>query len=109
MLETGEIGRFGGVGNYTSYCRCAKAERRSNEKKKGKNNGKNGNRYLAWAYVEGAQFMRRHCEKAKRFYQRKLAKTNEYVAGKALASKLTKACYFILRDRVEFDMERMFG
>jgi transposase len=35
MLETGDIGRFAGVGNYASYCRCVGSERRSNGKRKG--------------------------------------------------------------------------
>ena len=33
MLETGDIKRFEGVGNYTSYCRCVDSRRMSNGKK----------------------------------------------------------------------------
>ena len=49
MLETGEIGRFAKVGHFTSYARCVDAQRLrlSNEKKKGANNAKCGNPYLA--------------------------------------------------------------
>ena len=93
MLEVGDIGRFDQVGNYSSYCRCVKSERRSNEKKKGEGNRKNGNKYLAWAYVEAAYFARRFCPNAKRFYQRKMAKTNKIVATKALGNKLARASY----------------
>ena len=109
MLETGPISRFAKVGNYTSYCRCAKAKRTSNHKAKGSNNRKNGNRYLSWAYVEAAHFARRYMPQAKSFYQRKAAKTNTSVATKALASKLSKACYFIMRDQVPFDKDKIFG
>ena len=35
MLETGDIGRFATVGDYTSYCRCVRATHTSNGKKKG--------------------------------------------------------------------------
>lgn len=42
MLEAGDIGRFDQVGSYSSYCRCIKSERRSNTKKKGERNRKNG-------------------------------------------------------------------
>jgi hypothetical protein len=42
------------VGDYSSYRRCVESERLSNGKKKGENNKKNGNNYLAWAYVEAA-------------------------------------------------------
>jgi transposase len=46
----------------------------SNGKKKGQGNSKNGNKYLAWAFVEAANFAIRFNEQAKRFYQRKAAK-----------------------------------
>jgi len=67
-LETGDIRRFPKVGNYSSYCRCVSSQRLSNEKKKGENNRKNGNKYLGWAFVEAANFARRYCPYAKRFY-----------------------------------------
>jgi len=109
MMETGEISRFRKVGNYTSYCRCVKSSRSSNQKQKGQNNRKNGNKYLEWAYVEAANFIRRYCPEAKAWYQRKKAKTNRVVATKALASKLAKACYFIMKDQVDFDVKKIFG
>jgi len=107
-LETGDINRFADAGNYSSYCRCVQAERISNKKKKGQGNSKNGNKYLAWAFVEAAAFAIRHNESARRFYQRKSAKTNKVVARKALSNKLAKACYYIMRDQVPFDNERLF-
>lgn len=109
MLEVGDIGRFPQVGNYSSYCRCVKSERISNGKKKSENNRKNGNKYLAWAYVEAANFGRRFCPGAQRFYQRKLAKTNSIVAIKALANKIARASYFLMRDQVPFDEAKLFG
>ena len=109
MLETGDIGRFAKVGNYSSYCRCVKSSRSSNEKKKGENNRKNGNRYLSWAYVEAANFIRRYCPEAKKWYQRKLSRSKQVVATKALASKVCKACYFIMKDQVDFDVKKIFG
>ena len=54
MLETGDISRFKNVGNFASYARCVDSKRESNNKKKGSNNRKNGNKYLAWAFVEAA-------------------------------------------------------
>jgi transposase len=47
----------------------------SNGKKKGVGNVKNGNKYLAWAFVEAAHFAIRYEPKIKRFYQRKKTKT----------------------------------
>src|SRR5207253_2713717 len=75
-LETGTIGRFPTVGNYASYCRCVDSTKISNGKRKGQGNVKNGNPYLAWAYMEAAQFAIRFNPRAQRFYQRKLAQSN---------------------------------
>ena len=60
LLETGPIERFARVGNYASYARCVDSQRLSNGKKKGEANRKNGNRYLAWAFVEAANFAVRY-------------------------------------------------
>ena len=108
MLEVGDIARFPKVGDYSSYCRCVKAERLSNGKKKDENNRKNGNRYLSWAYVEAANFAIRSYPYAQAFYQRKMAKTNGTVAIKALGNKLARASYYIMRDQVPYDPKRLF-
>lgn len=109
LLETGPIERFVGVGNFASYARCVDSVRTSNGKKKGEGNTKNGNPYLAWAFVEAANFARRYCAEAKRFYERKQAKTNHVVAVKALAHKLARACYHILKEGKPFDVKRCFA
>jgi transposase len=71
MLETGDIERFANVGNYASYCRCVGSRKISNGKRKGSGNTKNGNKYLAWAFVEAANFAIRFNSKIKGFYQKK--------------------------------------
>ena len=108
LLETGEITRFNSPGNFSSYCRCVESKRISNSKKKGENNKKNGNAYLGWAFVEAANYAIRFSDPIKKYYQRKLGKTNRVVAIKTIANKLSKACYFMLRDKVEFDMKKLF-
>jgi len=109
LLETGPIERFAGVGNYASYARCVDSAHTSNFKKKGEGNRKNGNKYLSWAFVEAANFAVRYCPEAKRFFERKKAKTNKTVATKALAHKLARACYHILKDRAPFEVARCFA
>ena len=108
MLETGTVARFANVGNFSSYCRCVDSRRESNGKKKGEGNAKNGNKYLAWAFVEAAHFAVRFCPEAKRFHDRKRRKTNGIVATKALAHKLARACYHMLREHKPFDVKRCF-
>lgn len=109
MLETGTVTRFAGVGNFSSYCRCVDSLRESNGKKKGEGNTKNGNKYLAWAFMEAANFALRYCPEAKRFYERKKSRTNRIVALKAVAHKLARACYHILREQQPFDVKRCFA
>ena len=108
-METGDISRFSTVGEYASYCRCVPACRISNAKTKGRGNRKNGNKYLAWAFIEVAHSSKRYCPPAKVFYDRKSIKTNKIVAAKALAHKLARACFYIMRDHVDFDSPRIFG
>jgi len=108
MLEAGPVARFAEVGNFASYCRCVDTQRESNGKKKGEGNGKNGNKYLAWAFVEAANFALRYCPQAKSFYERKKRKTNDVVAIKALAHKLARACYHMLREQKPFEVNRCF-
>jgi len=109
MLETGDINRFSKVGHFASYSRCVGSKRTSNEKKKGSGNRKNGNKYLSWAFVEGANYLIRYNDKAKRFYERKVKKTKSVVARKALAHKLARASFFIMRDQCLFDENLMFS
>lgn len=109
LLETGPIERFADAGNFASYARCVDSVHTSNGKKKGEGNTRNGNKYLAWAFVEAANFALRYSAEAKRFYERKKAKTNNVVAIKALAHKLARACYHILKDGKPFDVTRCFA
>jgi len=108
MLEVGDISRFPKVSNYSSYCRCVKSERLSNKKKKGEGNRKNGNKYLAWAYVEAANFAIRSYPEFQSFYNRKKAKTNGIVAIKALSNKLARSSYYVMRDQVPYDVKKLF-
>lgn len=108
LYETGPIERFSKVGHYASYCRCVQSQRRSNHKKKGQANRRNGNPYLSWAFAEAACFARRYQPLARRYYQRKRAKTNPAVASRALAHKLARATYFMLRDQTSYDPQRLF-
>jgi transposase len=109
LLETGPIERFHAVGNYASYARCVDSQHLSNGKKKGEGNAKNGNKYLVWAFVEAANFALRFNAEARRFYERKKARTNNVVATKALAHKLARACFHILKERTPFGVRRCFA
>jgi transposase len=107
-LETVDPARFASPGDYASYCRCVDSRRMSNGKKKGENNGKCGNKYLAWAFVEAANFAQRHDAACRKFYDRKKAQVNGVVATKALACKLAKAAWHMMSGNTPYDSGRMF-
>jgi transposase len=109
MLETGPISRFATVGDYVSYCRKVPSRWTSNGKAKGSGNKKNGNKYLAWAYSEASEFARQLYPEPRAYYQRKMQKSNAAVAHSALANKLSRAGYYVMRDQVPFRPEKLFG
>ena len=109
MLETGPLSRFDDVGNYVSYCRKVSSKWVSNEKAKGKGNKKSGNKYLAWAFSEAAEIARRYHPEPRAYYNRKMRKTNLMTAHSALAHKIARAAYCVMRDQVAFNPEKLFA
>lgn len=109
LLETGPVGRFPQVGDYSSYCRAVSSQCWSNGRQKGENNAKCGNRYLAWAYVEAANYAARYYGPAQRFVEHKTAQANRALAIKALANKLCRASYWVMKQQVKFEPSRLFG
>lgn len=108
-LEVGDVHRFARVGRFASYCRCVHSCKLSNGKKKGEGNRKNGNAYLAWAFHEAAHFAVRYLPQARRYYERKSRQRNRIVAIRAVAHKLARASYYILRDGVPFEADKLFA
>lgn len=109
LLETGAIDRFATPGQFASYARCVQSQRLSNGKKKGQNNAKCGNAFLAWAFVEAANHAVRYSPRARRYFDAKKARTNSAVAFKAVAHKLARAAWHIMRTHESFDEARAFG
>ncbi|MEJ2581411.1 MAG: IS110 family transposase [Acidobacteriota bacterium] len=108
MYEVGEITRFEKVGNFASYCRLVKSTRLSAGKRKGSGNSRNGNPYLSWAFSEAAHFAVRYHPEAKKCFQRKKSKTNGIIAIRAVAHKLARAAYYVMKDQVPFNPEKTF-
>lgn len=106
--EVGEISRFKSAGCFASYCRLVNSERISNEKKKGANNAKNGNPYLCWAFIEATNAAIRAYEPISKFYQRKVSRKNPASARVAVAHKLARAVYYVLKNGEVFDMNKAF-
>ena len=108
-METGDIHRFASPGDFASYSRTVDAQRTSNGKKKADNNQKCGNKYLAWAWVEAANFAKRNDPQCRRWFDRKAAKTSTVIATKALACKLAKAAWYLMAQNSDYDARRMFA
>lgn len=108
-LETGDVARFDSAGNFASYARMVGSRRESNGKKKGEGNAKCGNKHLAWAFIEAAHFAVRYDAAIKRWYQKKCASSLAVVAIKAVAHKLARACWHVMKDSQPFDVARAFG
>ena len=85
------------------------AERNSNQRLKGQGLRKNGNPYLSWACHEAAHFAVRLQPQARRWYEKKRAKTSALVAIRGLAHKLARAAYFMMRDQTPCTPARLFG
>jgi len=109
MYEVGDVARFRKVGNFASYCRLVNTARLSAGKRKGSGNRKNGNPHLSWAFSEAAHHAVRHHPEAQKYFQRKRAKTNGIIAIRALAHKLARASYHVMRDHVDFDPGKTFA
>jgi transposase len=107
-MEVGDIQRFQTPGDFASYCRTVDSRRLSNGKKKGDNNQKCGNKYLAWAFVEAANFAKRYDDQCRKWFDRKAAKTSTVIATKALACKLAKAAWHVMSQNSDYDPKRMF-
>lgn len=108
-LESGDMNRFASPGNFASYARTVDSRRESNGKKKGSGNTKCGNRHLAWAFIEAAHFAVRYDETIRRWFQKKCTKSLQVVAIKAVAHKLARACFHVMKSGAPFDAARAFG
>lgn len=108
FLEVGDIKHFPSAGDYVSYCRQVKSKRISNKKKKKSNNDKNGNGYLAWAYMEAACKAARYSPGAKAFFNKKMKSGHIMVAYKSLGAKIARASYHIMKDNVDYNEDLIF-
>jgi transposase len=107
-MEVGDIHRFADAGHFASYCRMVDSKCLSNGKKKGENNQKCGNKYLSWAFVEGANFAKRYDEDCRKWFDRKAARKGTVIATKALGCKLAKAAWYLMAQATDYDRTRIF-
>jgi transposase len=106
LYEIGDIRRFETVQKFASYARLIKCKAESAGKVYGTQGNKIGNAHLKWAFSEAAVLYLRGNEKAQRYLQKLQKRMNKAKALSALAHKLGRAAYFMLKHQRVFDEQR---
>jgi transposase len=109
LYEIHDIRRFPEVGQFLSYARLVRCSHESAGKKQGTGGNKIGNAHLKWAFSEAACLLLRESEQAKKWLARREKKHGKARALGALAARLGRAVYHLLRKREVFDRKRFFA
>src|SRR5919108_692287 len=109
LYEVHDIRRFPEVGQFLSYARLVRCAHESAGKRQGTGGNKIGNAHLKWAFCEAACLFVRASEQAKRWLARREKKRGKARALGALAARLGRAVYHLLRRREAFDLTRLFA
>jgi transposase len=106
LYEVHDISRFPTVQDFASYCRLVKSKKESAGKVYGTSGNKIGNAHLKWAFSEAAVGFLRHNPQGQAYLARLEKKHGKAKALTALAHKLARAVYHMLRRKEAFDVKR---
>ncbi len=106
IYEIGDISRFESVQTFASYSRLVKCKAESAGKSYGTQGSKIGNAHLKWAFSEAAVLYLRGNEKAQKYLQRLQRRMSKAKALSALAHKLGRCVYFMLKNETVFDEKK---
>jgi transposase len=109
LYEIHDIRRFPEEGRFLSYARLVRCAHESAGKKKGTGGNKIGNAHLKWAFSEATCLLLRASERAKVWLARREKKHGKKRALGALAARLGRAVYHLLRKGEVFDEGRFFA
>jgi transposase len=109
LYEIHDVKRFDAVGQFLSYARLVRCAHESAGKKVGSGGRRIGNAHLRWAFGEAACLLLRESAAAKKWLARKERKSGKARALGALAAKLGRAVYHLLRKQEAFDAKRFFA
>jgi transposase len=109
LYEIHEIRRFPEAGQFLSYARLVRCVHESAGKKQGTGGNKIGNAHLKWAFSEAVCLLLRQSERAKKWLARREKKQGKKKALGALAARLGRAVYHLLRKGEVFDESRFFA
>jgi transposase len=106
LLEIDTISRFDTRQQFCSYARLCGAVQTSDNKRTGAGNKKAGNAWLKWAFSEAAVLSAQKDERIGALLGRLASRLGKAKAYSALAHKLGRAFYHMLRTREVFDVNR---
>jgi transposase len=106
LYELGDISRFETVQRFASYCRLVKCKAESAGKVYGTSGNKIGNAHLKWAFSEAAVLHLRGNEKAQNYLTQLRKRMSRAKAISALAHKIGRCVYYMLKNGTKFDEER---
>ena len=109
LYEIHDISRFPSVQDFASYCRLVKSKKESAGKVYGTSGGKIGNAHLKWAFSEAAVGFLRNNPQGQAYVSILEKKHGKAKALTALAHKLTRAVYHMLRRKEAFDLKRFIN
>ena len=113
LYESGDIDRFQSAKHFCSYARVVPGVAQSSGVSKRGRGSKQGNPHLKWAFCQAAAISVRYNTGIRKFRQRHLArrrsKAKKLVTLCIVSHKLAIASYNILKNRVPFKQELMFG
>ncbi len=103
IYEIGSIDRFDSVQKFASYSRLVKCKAESAGKSYGTQGNKIGNAHLKWAFSEAAVLYLRGNKKAQAYLTKLQKRMSKAKALSALAHKLGRCVYFMLKNETVFD------
>ncbi len=109
LYEIHDVKRFADVGPFLSYARLVRCPHESAGKKKGSGGKRIGNPHLKWAFGEAACLLLRSNAQAQKWLARREHKHGKARAMGALAAKLGRTVYYLLRKKEAFDVTRFFA
>jgi transposase len=109
LYEIHDIRRFPEEGQFLSYARLVRCVHESAGKKQGTGGNKIGNAHLKWAFSEATCLLIRSSPRAKAWLARREKKHGKKRALGALAARLGRAVYHLLRKGEVFDENRFFA
>ena len=103
IYEIGNIERFESVQKFASYARLVKCKAESAGKTYGTQGNKIGNAHLKWAFSEAAVLYLRGNKKAQNYLLKLQKRMSKAKALSALAHKIGRCVYFMLKNETVFD------